>query len=177
MNGAYTVDPNFGRIAFTFSNSGKSHTIAGYATSNGGIAMIGLDTDVVTSGFALHQTATNPLEGGYAMNFAGKPGRKSFNEEDIIGQLQLSASLNSVTGIINIDSSGTVTSGIAVTTPSSTNSTTPISSADVNGRGTITLSTSSGMFTAAYYLATPNIALTLGTDSSRVSVGTFLKKF
>jgi hypothetical protein len=177
LNGSYTVDQNFGRITFTFAIPGKSRTLAGYATSSGDIAMIDLDTDAVTSGLAIHQAGTSPLEGGYAMNFAGKPGKKSFTEEDMIGQLELNASLESVTGTMNIDSAGTVSSGVGVTTPSTTNSTTPISSADVNGRGTITLTTQSATFTAVYYLASPDVALTLGTDSSRVSVGTFLKKF
>src|SRR5262249_22631644 len=57
LNGSYTVDPNFGRITFTFTVSGKSRTLVGYGTANGGIAMIDLDTDVVTSGLAIEQAA------------------------------------------------------------------------------------------------------------------------
>jgi len=171
-SGSYTVDPGFGRLTISLSVNNKTRSLAGYTTSAGALLLIDLDTDVAASGQALRQTSVGSVDGNLALNFAGlRVGKKSLAEADVVGQVQSNAALDSITGSVSVDNAGTTTNGLALTSASS------ITAPDSLGHGTVSLAVQSSTFGAAYYVVNQNEALTMGTDTTRASLGVLLRKF
>lgn len=169
---SYTVDPNFGRITLPLSVNSKTLNFAAYTTTIGTLEIIGLNTDSSTSGEGFPQTSTGPVTGTFALNLSGvTSGSKTFAGQNVLGEVQVSSSLNTISGSLNVNNAGSVTSGAAL------ESTSTISAADANGRGTASLVTSAGTFGVVYYVVTPGTVLQLGSDGSRVNLGIEILQF
>jgi hypothetical protein len=170
---SYTVDPNFGRISLSLTASANTtSTYAAYATSSGTLEMIGLNTTSSVSGQAFPQTSTGPVVGTFGLNLGGvTSGGKAFAGQNIIGEVQQSSSLNSITGSLDINTAGSITAAAPLLSTSS------VIATDVNGRGSESLVTSgAGTFDVVFYVVNPNTALLLGGASS-VSLGVQVLQF
>jgi hypothetical protein len=171
----YTVDANLGRIKWSWSIGGTSYSFAAYSTSNGLLEIIELDTASLVNGEALPQSSTGLNAGTFAINIFGVTGgSKSFVGQNLLGEVQANPSLDSLSGTIDINSAGTLVSGVPLET---TTNASAISSADGAGRGTANLVTRSGTFDVVYYVVGTNSVLLLGTDSSQVSLGSASGQF
>jgi len=171
----YTVDPNLGRIALQLAlSSSNILNFAAYTTSSGSLEIIELDTDKSTSGAAFPQTNTGPFAGSFALNLAAvTSGSKTFAGENVLGAIQVNSSLDALSGTLDVNNAGSVTSGA----PLGTSTSTIISAADANGRGTASLITSGTTFGIAYYVVNPATVLFIGTDNSRVAAGNAIAHF
>jgi hypothetical protein len=169
---SYTVDPNFGRVTLPLSVNSKTLNFAAYTTTSGSLEIIGLDTNSSLSGEGFSQTSTGPVAGTFALNLFGvTSGSKTFAGQNALGEVQVSSSLNTISGSLNLNNAGTVTSGAALETTST------ISATDANGRGTASLVTSAGTFGVAYYVVNAGTVLQLGTDGTRVNLGVQILQF
>jgi hypothetical protein len=171
----YSVDPNLGRITLALAlNSSTTLNFAAYSTSSGSLEIIELDADKSTSGVGFPQTSTGPFAGTFGLNLAGvTSGSKTFAGQNVLGTIQVNSSLNAISGAIDLNNAGSVTSGV----PLETSNGTIITAADVNGRGTASLITSGTTFSVAYYVVNPATVLLLETDSSHVAVGNSIAQF
>jgi hypothetical protein len=169
---SYSVDPNLGRITFSLSIGSNSVAYAGYAATSGSVEIISLDPSRSEIGQALNQTSTGPVAGTFALNLRGvTSGSKTFAGENVIGGIEVNSSLDALSGSIDLNSAGSLASGVPLQNTSS------ITAADANGRGTASLVTTGSTFGVAYYVVNPNTLLLLGTDGSRVMLGSATAQF
>lgn len=175
---SYTIDANLGRVTIPLTVKGQTINVAlygaGYNTENGPVElfeMIEVDANVA-SGMVYPQTNQSVLSGNYAFNLAGVANAGgSAVKQDFAGQLATLAN-STFEGSININNFGQ--SSLVPNAPLTANST--ILASDANGRGTLTINSSSATFPLAYYLS-DNGVLLLETDLARVATGSLNKQF
>jgi hypothetical protein len=177
---SYTADSNSGRVALRLFGNGATANFVGYPVAfnspSGTVRMlelIELDKNVIASGTAVPQTATNPLQGNYALNLAGIPWPKNGAiEQDIVGQLTTIGS-TSFTGTVDVNNFAqpAATPNVPLT------STTAIVGAAANGRGTVTLATNVTSLSLAYYIIDDSDALLLEVDGARAATGLVSRQF
>ena len=179
LNGAsFTLDANFGRVALPLTVKGQTINCvlyrSAYNTATGPaelFEMIELDSNVA-AGIADPQTSPSSLNGNYAFNLAGiaNAGANAV-KQDFVGQFATIGG-SSFQGTLNINNFGQ--SSLLPNVPLTTGST--IVAADANGRGTMTINTSSATFPLAYYVS-DNGVLLMETDLARVATGSLNKQF
>ena len=119
------------------------------------------------------QTSGGAVAGSFAFNMTGVGNSrliKSF-EQDLTGQVILTANSTTVNGTIDLNNAGTSTSTIV-------SSSSMWNAAATNGRGVALVKTSNGaVFNVPYYLVSGNTALLLDIDSNRIAAGILTKQF
>ena len=109
------------------------------------------------------------------MNLTGVGSSKSLGtfEQDLTGQIGLTANSTTVTGTVDINNAGTSSSPIV-----SNSSSTMWNAPATNGRGTAVWKTSNGaIFKLGYYVINNSTVLLLDTDSNRVAAGILAKQY
>jgi hypothetical protein len=158
-----TITPSSGRFLLqlnTFENGNANvigtFTFAAYPSS-GGIELVEIDSNGITSGVAFAQTGTAlQATQGYGMNLAAV--NSSSFEDDIA---EFTTTSNKFSGLIDINDQGLQSSFGQGLTGSYT------ADSPATGRGVIT----SGAFNGAYYTVDNSNALFLETDSNQLGVG------
>jgi hypothetical protein len=140
-----------------------------------GAELVEIDTNTQgASGIAYQQgsLSTSP-QGSFALNLTGVGTTKSTSfEQDLTGQIGLATGSTTVTGTLDFNNpatNGSPFSGLPV------NSTSTITAAASNGRGTMQLKASasgvSAAFNLVYYVVNGNTVLLLDSDNNRVANG------
>src|SRR5262249_30035821 len=108
----------------------------------------------------------------FAFNLASVTnGSKTFTGTNAIGELQLNSSLNAASGNLDVNNAGNLTSGGTLTTAST------VAAAEALGRVTASFVTGSRTLGVVFYLVSPNSAVVLGSDASRVELGSAIAQF
>lgn len=151
-------------------------TFSVYNTATNPPSAVMIETDNFTAGgtgMAYQQTSGGAVAGSFAFNMTGVGNSrliKSF-EQDLTGQVVLTANSTTVNGTIDLNNAGTSTSTIV---PASS----MWNAAATNGRGVALVKTSDGaVFNVPYYLVSGNTALLLDIDSNRIAAGILTKQF
>jgi hypothetical protein len=149
-----------------------------YMTNTNPPSAVMVEIDTFTGGAtgqAFQQTAGGSNTGSFAMNLTGVGSSKSLGtfEQDLTGQIGLTANSTTVTGTVDLNNAGTSSSPIV------SNSTSTMWNAPAtNGRGTAVWKTSNGaIFKLGYYVINNSTVLLLDTDSNRVAAGILAKQF
>ena len=161
-----TIAASTGRYVLTlnsFENGANgvlgTFSFAAYP-SIGGIELVEIDGNGVTSGVAFSQTGTSiAASQGYGMNVTGS-NVNGFEEDDIA---EFTTTSTGLSGIIDINDQGTPSFGQKLTgtyTPDSGST----------GRGILT---TNNFFSGAYYTVDGSTALFLEGDSTQVGLGSF----
>lgn len=140
-----------------------------------GAELVEIDTNTQgASGIAYQQgsLSTSP-QGSFALNLTGVGSTKSTSfEQDLTGQIGLATGSTTVTGTLDFNNpatNGSPFSGLSV------NSSSTITAAASNGRGTMLLKASgsgvSATFNLVYYVVNGNTVLLLDSDNNRVANG------
>jgi hypothetical protein len=174
-----TADPNLARIDLILNANGEKFEYAAYPTLNGGVLLSEIDANhAVASGTAFQQTATDPVQGSFAINLSGLAVKQSADfAQDVIGQVTISSG-GATTGTLQISNLF-----IAPPVPDvvlSTNSMLAALDNPVTGRGNPFKLESTELggsgFSLSYYVVDDNTVLLLETDGLRVSTGLMLKQ-
>jgi hypothetical protein len=166
------------RYVLSLTTKSPSGTLqfSAYTTATVPPTALMIETDTFTggaTGIAFQQTAGGSNSGSFAMNLTGVGSSKSIGtfEQDLGGQIGLTANSLNVTGTVDINNGGTSTTSIV---PASS----MWNAAATNGRGTAVWKTSNGaLFKFGYYIIDSNTVLLLDTDSNRVAAGVLAKQF
>lgn len=181
--GTYTIGPSAGRGTLSFQIQGQQEIIDDvfYMVSPSSILIQDTSANVIASGTMLAQTGTlsnASLAGMYVFNLTGQVLPSNGNvgfEEDFVGQYTLSSSTtNNITGVSDFVELGTTSNH----TPAFLNI--PITGTlKVNGDGTmrngyqlVTGNSPSTTINFTAYAVSPAQLFLIGTDTSRVTVGT-----
>ena len=159
LTGNYTMAAN-GRGTLTINNGAGTFNFVIYPSS-GGVLALETDLRFVTGGTALQQTlpvSNGSLSGTYGMNFTGAT---NSGEVDSVAEFTADGA-SKITGIIDVNSSGSVTFGQPLSGTFSVNS---------NGRTTATLQSSLGTQNLAVYMVNANRALFVELDGGLVAAG------
>ena len=158
-----TISASGGRYVLTMNNfengaNGAAGTFSFAAyPSAGGIELVEIDADGVTSGVAFSQTGTAIAAGqGYGMNLTGS---NSSSEEDDIAEFTTTST--GLSGILDVNDQGQTNFGQKLTALYSSDS-------SGNGRGVIT---KNNFFNGVYYSVDGSTALFLETDQGQVGLG------
>jgi hypothetical protein len=159
LTGSYTMAAN-GRGTLTLNTTAGTFTFVVYPSSSGVLA---LETDVgfLTSGTALQQTGSftsATLSGTYGLNFTGAT---SNGEIDSIAEFT-SNGTSSLTGIIDLNNTGSITFGQPLTGSYTV---------AASGRTVIPLQTPLGTQNLVVYLVSPTRALFVELDATLVAAG------
>jgi hypothetical protein len=182
----YTVDSATGRVDLRLYTgtgtcpaeaSSSVSEFAVYQTSLGTALMLEIDSNANSSGVAIQQTTAAALNAGsYALSLGGRgvfQNAPSSYEESVDGEFPLSSS-GVISGNLDINnynaafaSDPIVSTGVSVTSPSST------------GRGTVALSATDPAVTynLIYYVIDGNTALLFDQDKIFILTGTLTKQF
>ena len=166
----YSADPSTGRMNFTFTPATTPSTtldFVGYRTSAGRLLLLQTDAGIVTTGFALPQSASAEPAGNYAANISGTSGK---GQQDLAGQVSIVSGNINGTFDFNDVLNGKVYSALALTS-------TALVAPDTNGRGTFSLQMSAGTFPLAYYVVDNKTVLMLEIDAVHVTRGIFVSQF
>jgi hypothetical protein len=175
----YTPDANLARIDLILDASGTNFEFAAYPTLNGTVLLSEIDGKQSTvSGTAFQQTATDAVQGSFAMNLSGLAVNQSADlAQDVVGQVTI-ASGGATTGTLQINNVF-----LAPPMPNIVLSSKSILAAldtPVTGRGNpFTLESTqlgSSGYSLSYYVVDDNTVLLLEMDSLRVSTGIMLKQ-
>ncbi|MGA6961254.1 MAG: hypothetical protein WBY38_17705 [Candidatus Acidiferrales bacterium] len=190
-SGSYSASTGSGvvpaRYLLTLTNNKGSNQFAAYTFTSGGqtgAEIVEIDTNngvQGASGTAYQQgsLSTSP-QGSYALNLTGVGFAKSSGsfEQDLGGQIGLTTGSTTITGTLDFNNpanNGSPFSGLPV------NSTSTITAAASNGRGTMLLKTSAGglpaNFDLVYYIVNGNTVLLFDSDSNRVANGTLTLQY
>jgi hypothetical protein len=159
LTGSYTMAGN-GRGTLTINNGAGTFNFVIYPSS-GGVLAVETDVRFVTVGAALQQTlplSNGSLSGAYGMNFTGV---STNGEVDSVAEFTADGA-SKLTGIIDVNSSGSITFGQALSGTFSVSS---------NGRTTATLQSPFGTQNLAVYLVNANRALFVELDGGFVAAG------
>jgi hypothetical protein len=168
-NGSYTVASN-GRGTATFATASRTYTLVFYLGATGNAVLQETDSNIASDGlFAQQQSAAFSLasiQGSYALASSGLSGS---SVQVITGQLNADGAGTVSSGNIDINTAGTLTPSEAVSGTYSA----PASS----GRGTLTLNPSTDNRNFAVYVVNPTQVIVIGIDSGRLAAGALLKRF
>src|SRR6266700_2029988 len=160
VTGTYSVAAS-GRGTLTVTNSAGTFNFVIYP-STAGIITLEIDNRFVTGGMALQQQSTpfsnGSLQGNYGLNFTGA---STIGELDSIAQFMADGA-SSLTGIVDLNNTGSITFGQALTGDFSVSA---------NGRATMALQTPLGTQNYIVYLVNGSRALFVELDTTVVSVG------
>jgi hypothetical protein len=175
------------RFLLSLTNNKGTNMFAAYTyvTPTGtGAEFVEIDTNngvQGASGIAYQQgSLTTSPQGSFALNLTGVGFAKSSGsfEQDLAGQIGLATGSTSVTGTLDFNNpanNGSPFSGLPV------NSTSTITTAASNGRGTMLLKTSANglpaNFNLVYYIVNGNTVLLFDSDSNRVANGVLSLQF
>jgi hypothetical protein len=175
----FTPDASLARIDLILNANGTNFEYAAYPTSDGRVLLSEIDgKQAVASGTAFQQTATDAVQGSYAINLSGLAVNKNADfAQDVVGQVTI-ASGGATSGTLQINNIF-----VAPPVPNvvlSTKSMLAALDTPVTGRGNpFTLESTelggSG-YTLSYYVVDDNTVLLLEMDSLRVSTGLMLKQ-
>jgi hypothetical protein len=175
-----TPDATLARIDLILDANGTNFEYAAYPTLNGTVLLSEIDgKHAVASGTAFQQTATDPVQGSFAINLAGLAVNKNADfAQDIVGQVTI-ASGGATSGTLQINNAGVV----PPTVPNvvlSANSMLAALDNPVTGRGNPFKLQSTELggsgFSLSYYVVDDNTVLLLEMDGLRVSTGLMLKQ-
>ena len=171
------------RYLLSLTNNKGSNQFAAYTFTSGGqtgAEIIEIDNNNSNgvqgaSGIAYQQgsLSTSP-QGTYALNLTGDGFAKSSGtfEQDLTGQLILTTGSTAIGGTLDFNNpatNGSPFSGLPVSTTSM------ITTAASNGRGTMLVKTTAGglpaTFNLVYYIVNPTTVLLFDSDSNRVANG------
>jgi hypothetical protein len=159
LTGNYTMAAN-GRGTLTINNGAGNFNFVIYPSS-GGVQALETDVRFVTTGTALQQAPpinNGSLSGTYGMNFTGTTAN---GEVDSIAQFTADGA-GKLSGIIDVNSSGSITFGQALSGTFSVSS---------NGRTTATLQSQFATQNLAVYVVNANRALFVELDGGLVAAG------
>jgi hypothetical protein len=175
------------RFLLSLTNNKGTNMFAAYTyvTPTGtGAEFVEIDTNngvQGASGVAYQQgSLTTSPQGSFALNLTGVGFAKSSGsfEQDLAGQIGLATGSTTVTGTLDFNNpanNGSPFSGLPV------NSTSTITTAASNGRGTMLLKTSanglSANFNLVYYIVNGNTVLLFDSDNNRVANGVLSLQF
>jgi hypothetical protein len=128
--------------------------------------IIGFDGSGTSSGQANLQDPTKfnaGLSGTYVFDFKGMQGASTVSE---VGEFTVDGAGNITSGLMDIDSGGTITAAVPITRGTYSVPVNP------NGRGTSTLVTSSGTFDFSFYMVSQGTAKFVGIDTPLQLSGT-----
>ena len=185
---AYTVDSTTGRIDLslflttgTCAPGANTAEFALYPTSLTGApyaVMLELDSSAVATGLTYSQfVSTSPFTANFAFNLGGQGifhnALASAYPPDTEGQITLAGS-SATAGNLDIDAYNTVYTSDLVNTSS-----TSVSAAATNGRGTFLLVGTNPLVTynLIYYVIDGNTALLFDGDAARLANGIIAKQF
>ena len=157
FSGSYTIVGN-GRGTATFTDSTGTRTYGFYIVSPTQLQFVEIDTSGYLNGTVFQQqsvTATTTLVGGYVFDASG---------------ISAAAAYATAGGFYtNTTTYGNISSGTDDINNAGTNPTNPTLTGSfttgTNGRGTITLTGTSGTTNYVYYFISPNTGFVLSTDS------------
>jgi hypothetical protein len=171
------------RYLLSLTNNKGSNQFAAYTFTSGGqtgAEIIEIDNNNANnvqgaSGIAYQQgsLSTSP-QGTYALNLTGEGFAKSSGsfEQDLTGQLILTTGSTAIGGTLDFNNpatNGSPFSGLPVSTTSM------ITTAASNGRGTMLVKTTAGglpaTFNLVYYIVNPTTVLLFDSDSNRAANG------
>jgi hypothetical protein len=174
----YAVDPTTGRIDLKLCPSGGSNLeFASYASASNTALLLELDSSALTTGTAfLQQPSPAALTGNFALGLSGQgifhnaPSSYQSNAE---GQATLAGT------VVN---AGNLDINIYGTSPQPSDpiaSTSTLAEPGSNGRGTGVLATTDppATYNLVYYVISPNTALLVGQDKTRVLTGIVVLQF
>jgi hypothetical protein len=173
----YSVAVTTGRIDLKLCPSGSNLEFASYPAVGNTFLMLEIDSTAVATGTAyLAQGSPVALSGHQALALTGQgifhalPGSY---QSDAEGEAVISGTVVSA-GNLDINNYGTVYPADAL----STTSTTFVAPAS-NNRGTATLAPTDppATYSLAYYWVSPNFALVVGQDTTRVLTGVFVLQY
>src|SRR6478672_1082650 len=160
LTGTYAMAAN-GRGTLTLNTAAGTFSMIIYPSS-GGVLVLEIDSRFLTSGTALQQQTTpftaGSFQGIYGMNFTGATGT---SELDSISEFTADG-VNKLNGIIDINNSGGITFGQAM-------SGTYV--ANANGRFALSLQTPLGAQSKIAYLVNGNRAVFIEVDGGLVAAG------
>jgi hypothetical protein len=159
LTGAYTMAAN-GRGTLTINTTQGTFTFVIYPSS-GGVLTLETDVAFLASGTALQQTGSfsaGTLSGTYGLNFTGATAN---GEIDSIAEFT-SNGTSSLTGIIDLNNTGSITFGQPLTGSYTV---------AASGRTVIPLQTPLGTQNLVVYLVSPTRALFVELDGSLVAAG------
>lgn len=158
FTGSYSISGN-GRGTATFTDSTGTRTYDFYIVSPTQLQFIETDTLGNLSGTVFQQqsvTSTTMLTGGYVFYAAGNNGTATYGiAGGFATDTTISGNINA--GTDDINEAGGITTNATVTGSFTS---------DAFGRGTITLSGSSGTTNYVYYFISPSAAFLLTTDTN-----------
>ena len=161
-NSTYSIASN-GRGTLTLNNSSGAFHFVIYP-SNGGLQMMQVDNNVLSSGTAFTQQGSNFSTGSLSGNFGfNLTGVNSGGEFDEIAQLAANGS-GSWSGALDLNNNGGLSLGLAASGSYSLSS---------NGRGNGSISTSAGRMNFLVYAVSNSRVLFIEADSSAPAVGSF----
>jgi hypothetical protein len=166
-------------LTLSTQNTDVTLTFSVYMTNTSPPSALIIETDTLSAGSIgqmYQQSAGGSNTGSYAMNLTGvgRPTSLSGFQQDISGQIGLTANSETVTGTLDINNSGTSSSAINSTSAN----TTWFLPVATNGRGTAIWTTQNGAaFRFAYYVVSGGTVLLVDTDSNRVATGLMLRQF
>jgi hypothetical protein len=172
-NGSYTVASN-GRGMATFSTT-PNQTFVFYLSATGSAVFQETDSNMAGDGIFTQQQnapfslASSTQVSNYALQTAGLSGASL---ETIAGQIAANGSSAIPSGIIDIDTAGTLTAGQALTGTYTLPAT--------NGRATLTLTSSAGSRTFAIYVVNSMQVLVIESDvasPARLASGAMYRRF
>jgi hypothetical protein len=190
-NGSYANSTGSGvvpaRYLLSLTNSKGTNMFAAYTfvtPTGNGAEFVEIDTNngvQGASGVAYQQgsLSTQP-QGSFALNLTGVGFAKSSGsfEQDLAGQIGLATGSTTVTGTLDFNNpanNGSPFSGLPVSSSST------ITTAASNGRGTMLLKTTanglSANFNLVYYIVNGNTVLLFDSDSNRVANGVLSLQF
>ena len=160
-NSTYSIAAN-GRGTLILKNSSGSFNFVIYP-STGGVQMMQVDSNVLSSGTAYAQQGSNfstsSLTGNFGFNITGVNGGGEF---DVIAQLAANGS-GSWTGALDLNNNGGLSLGLAVSSGGY--------SLGSNGRGNASITTSAGRMNFFTYAVSSSRVLFIEADSTSPSVG------
>jgi len=175
----YTPDATLARIDLILNANGTIFEYAAYPTLNGTVLLAEIDGKQSTvSGTAFQQTATDAVQGSFAINLSGLAVNQSADlAQDVVGQVTI-ASGGATTGTLQINNIF-----VALPQPNivlSSQSMLAALDTPITGRGNpFTLESTelgSSGYSLSYYVVDDNTVLLLEMDNRRVSTGLMLKQ-
>jgi hypothetical protein len=159
-NSTYSIASN-GRGTLTLTNSSGSSKFVIYP-STGGLQMMQVDSNVLSSGVAYPQQGSNfstgSLNGNFGFNVTGVNGGGEF---DVVAQLAANGS-GAWTGALDLNNNGGLSLGLAANGSYSLTG---------NGRGNSSISTSAGRMDFFIYAVSNSRVLFIEADSTSPAVG------
>jgi hypothetical protein len=175
----FTPDASLARIDLILNAGGTNFEYAAYPTLDGRVLLSEIDgKQAVASGTAFQQTATDAVEGSYAINLSGLAvNSKADFAQDVVGQVTIGSG-GATSGTLQINNIF-----VALPVPNivlSSKSMLAALDTPVTGRGNpfALQSTELGNsgYSLSYYVVDDNTVLLLEMDGVRVSTGLMLKQ-